>query len=161
MLLTGQTRSSLHLAPGGNVCDGGKLCFSISLILLWLTVSFCFRLIGLHTQRSKDQLGILNVIFGMKLFGKPVASQNSVTPRFILLGGQRLHLQSLKHNIFLRFPNKGAIVLCAINRTRCRERFSPIVLHPSVRVNSCMSPPGTEIVLKSITAKNITVNNVL
>ena len=27
MLLTGQTRSSLHLAPGGNVCDGGKLCF--------------------------------------------------------------------------------------------------------------------------------------
>ena len=45
------------------MCDGGKLCFSISLILLWLTVSFCFRHIGLSIQRSKDRLGIRNVIF--------------------------------------------------------------------------------------------------
>ena len=91
MVLTGQTRSSLHLAPGGNVCDGGKLCFSVSLILLWLTVSFCFRHIGLSIQRSKDRLGIRNVIFAIKLFGKSVALRSSVIPLLIIQGGRGLN----------------------------------------------------------------------
>ena len=66
MRLTGHTRSSLHLAPSRNVCDGGKLSFSISLILLWLTVSFCFRHIVLSMQRSKDRQ-----ICGFEEYGDP------------------------------------------------------------------------------------------
>lgn len=68
MLLTGLTRSPLCLAPRRNVCDRGNFCFSIRLTLLWLTVTFCFRHIGLSIPRSKDWLGIPNVIFKMKLF---------------------------------------------------------------------------------------------
>ena len=60
-----------------------------------------------------------------------------------------------------RVSDQGALVSCAINRTRHREGFTPIALHPNVTVNSCMLPPGTKIVLRSFTAENITVNNVL
>ena len=42
-------------------------------------------------------------------------------------------------------------------RTKCRERFIPIVLHHNVRGNICMSP-WTEIVFRFFTAKNITAN---
>ena len=157
MLLTGRTRFSPHLAPSGNVCDGGKLCFFVLLILLLLIVSFCFQNIGLCIQRSKVQLDILSVIFEMKLCGKSVTFQNMVTPLNILLGGQGLNLLCLKHNIFPFSPKKGNPVLSVTNRTKCRERFIPIVLHHNVRGNICMSP-WTEIVFRFFTAKNITAN---
>ena len=160
MLLTGQTRSSLHLAPGGNVCDGGKLCFSTSLILLWLTVSFCFRHIGLSIQRSKDRLGIRNVIFPTKLCGKSVALMSLVTPLLIIQGGKGLNPQSLKLCMFPFSLNRRKTVSFAINRKRLRERFTPIVPPHNVRVNTCMSPKS-EIVFTSFTAGNITANNVL
>ena len=96
----------------------------------------------------------------MKLFGKSAALMNMVNPLFFLLGNKG-NLQSLRQNIFPVCLNKGALVSCAINRTRHREGFTPIALHPNVRVNSRMLPPGTEIVLRSFTAENITVTNVL
>ena len=160
MLLTGLTRSSLHLAPSGNVCDGGKFCFSISLTLLWSTVSFCFRHIGLSIQRSKDRLGIHNVIFEMKLFGKSVALRSMLIPLLIIQGGKGLDPQSLRPYMFPVSLNKRDPVLCATNRKRPRERFTPIVPHHNVRVNTCMSPKS-EIVLPSFIAGNITANNVL
>ena len=80
-----------------------------------------------------------------------------VTPLNILLGGQGLNLLCLKHNIFPFSPKKGNPVLSVTNRTKCRERFIPIVLHHNVRGNICMSR-WTEIVFRFFTAKNITAN---
>ena len=78
-------------------------------------------------------------------------------PLNILLGGQGLNLLCLKHNIFPFSPKKGNPVLSVTNRTKCRERFIPIVPHHNVRRNICMSP-WTESVFRFFTAKNITAN---
>ena len=100
-----------------------------SLILLWLTFTFCFWHIGLSIQRSKDRLGIPNVIFAMKLFRKSVASRTLEIPILVNQGGKGLNPQSFKPYMFPVSLNKRNSVRCAKNRKRPRERFTPIAPH--------------------------------
>ena len=81
-------------------------------------------------------------------------------PLLIIQGGKGLNPQSLKPYTFPVSLNRRKTVLCAINGKRPKERFTPIVPHHNIRVNSCMSPKS-EIVLTSFIAGNITANNVL
>ena len=87
-----------------------------------------------HTENER-RLGIRNVIFATKFLGKSVALRSMVIALLIIQKGKGLNPQSLKPYMFPVSLNRGRTVLCAINRKRPRERFSPIVPPHNVRVN--------------------------
>ena len=159
MLLTGHTRSSLHLAPSGNVCDGGKLCFSTSLILLWLTDSFRFKHIGLSME-IKRQAGYSQCDFRDEIVREICGFLEYADPPTYHPGRQRASLSKFE-TVHVPFSlNRRKTVSCAINRRKPGERFTPTVPPHNVRVNACMSPKS-EIVFTSFIAGNTTANNVL
>ena len=124
MLLTGLTRSSLHLAPRGNVCDGGKFFFSTSLILLWLTVACCFRHRAEHTEIER-LTGYLQCDFHEEIVREICGFEDYGDPPAYNLGRQRAQRSEFETVHVPRFSEqKKSCVVCYKQKKAQRKVYS-------------------------------------